>query len=177
MEALEQRKHRWRSRSAGEVDRRCPRRARMGMNRASLLSASGLRSTRSELQGRPQWRIAGSTCIERSSPSTLSIRRRARSSVADSYRRRWPGGVARFPAEDRRQRTGHRGGRSRHPVTWRSAPAHRNRRALLADPLVLLLDETTSRLDARTEAELRASLDRLRGRRTGSSSCTARQSW
>lgn len=80
------------------------------MDRASLLSASGLRSTRSELQGRPQWRIAGSTCTERRSPSTLSIRRRARSSVADRYRRRWPGGVARFPAKDRRQRSGGRFG-------------------------------------------------------------------
>jgi ABC-type glutathione transport system ATPase component len=49
-------------------------------------------------------------------------------------------------------------------------------RALPADPPLLLLDEANSRLDAHTEAELRASLDRLRGRRTGSS-CTAWQPW
>jgi hypothetical protein len=52
MEALEQRKHRWRSRSAGKsTDAALV--AQDGMNRASLLSASGLRSTRSELQGGP----------------------------------------------------------------------------------------------------------------------------
>ena len=36
----------------------------------------------------------------------------------------------------------------------------------MADPPLLLLDEPTSQLDALTEAELRASLDQLRGRRT-----------
>jgi ABC-type multidrug transport system fused ATPase/permease subunit len=39
-------------------------------------------------------------------------------------------------------------------------------RALLTEPALLLLDEPTSQLDALTEAELRATLSQLRGRRT-----------
>jgi len=50
--------------------------------------------------------------------------------------------------------------RARHRPIWRPAPAAGDR-ALLVDPCLLILEDSTSAVDAKTEAAIREALERL----------------
>ncbi|MEZ5593827.1 MAG: ATP-binding cassette domain-containing protein [Gammaproteobacteria bacterium] len=85
--------------------------------------------------------------------SDEQIRQVARRAQVDEFARQLPQGYAAISAL------------AAAPVNW-AAAAHCYRRALLLDPLVLILDEATSAVDTQTEAEIIKAVDQLFADRT-----------